>query len=293
MLGRLVRRAKTLLGETAPTPAPLFRQRLRSARHHLQQIVQTARHRGEEAADQLKDEYAQLVRIGRQMVQQAAQVETALRQHAAGAAQQIAEQVGRLRPQVVQVIQQAQRRVLAGEQVPAREKLVSLVEPHTAIIRKGKPGKPVEFGRVIWLAEVEGGIVSEYAVLPGNADDAGQVRPSLDHHRQIFKKPPHLLAGDRKTQTAANEAYAREQGVKRVVLPKAGWRKGAGVAQERTRWFRRGRNWRAGIEGRISGLKRQHKLRRCLYHGEVGMERWVGWGLIAHDLRTIAHTLAA
>ena len=171
--------------------------------------------------------------------------------------------------------------------------LVSLVEPHTAIIKKGKPGKPVEFGRVIWLAEVEGGIVSEYAVLPGNADDAAQVRPSLDHHRQQFGKPPDLLAGDRKTQTAANEAYARQQGVKRVVLPKAGWKSGARGQQEQERWFKRGRNWRAGIEGRISGLKRQHKLRRCLYHGEVGMERWVGWGLIAHDLRTIASALAA
>jgi IS5 family transposase len=100
--------------------------------------------------------------------------------------------------------------------------LVSLVELHTAIIRKGKPGKPVEFGRVIWLDEVEGGIVTGYAVLPGNADDAAQVAPSLDHHRRVFKKPPRLLAGDRKTQSAANERYAQEQGVRQVVLPKVG-----------------------------------------------------------------------
>jgi IS5 family transposase len=293
MLGRLVRRAKPLVDERVAEQTSLFRQRLRSARRHLQQIVQTARRHGEEAADQLKEEYTHLVRIGRQMMQQAARVEAHLRQQADGAAQHVAEQLGRLRPPVEQVIQQAQRRVLQGEQVPAKEKLVSLVEPHTAIIRKGKPGKPVEFGRVIWLAEVEGGIISEYQVLPGNADDAAQVPRSLDHHRRLFKKPPRLLAGDRKTQTAANEAYARQQGVQRVVLPKAGWKAGARTAQERERWFKRGRNWRAGIEGRISGLKRQHKLKRCLYHGEVGMERWVGWGLIAHDLRTIAQALAA
>lgn len=291
MLGRLLRRAKPLIGETAP--ARLFRYRLHSARHQLQQIVQTARRRGEDAADELKEQYERLVKIGQQVVGQAAQVEAHLRQQAQTTRQQVADQLARLRPQVEQVVRQAQRRVLRGEQVPATEKLVSLVEPHTAIIRKGKPGRPVEFGRVIWLDEVEGGIVTRYAVLPGNADDAGQVPPSLDHHRQVFKKPPRLLAGDRKTQTAANEAYAREQGVKRVVLPKAGWRKGAGAAQERERWFKRGRNGRAGIEGRISGLKRQHKLKRCLYHGEVGMERWVGWGVIAHDLRTIARTLAA
>lgn len=293
MLGRLLRRAKPLLRETVAEQADLFRQRMRSARHQLQQIVQTARRRGEEAADELKEQYGRLVVIGRQTVRQAAQVEAHLRQQADASARQVADQLARLRPQVEQVVRQAQRRVLEGEQVPANEKLVSLVEPHTAIIRKGKPGKPVEFGRVIWLAEVEGGIISEYRVLPGNADDAAQVPPSLDHHRQIFKKPPRLLAGDRKTQTAANEAYARQQGVKQVVLPKAGWRKGAGAAQERERWFKRGRNWRAGIEGRISGLKRQHKLKRCLDHGEEGMERWVGWGLIAHDLRTIGQALAA
>jgi IS5 family transposase len=292
MLGRLLRRAKPLLGETRAAPAQLFRQRLRSARHQLQAIVQTARRRGEAAGDQLKEQYERLVGIGRHMVQQATQVETYLRQQADTASRQLADQLARLRPQVTQVVQQAARRVLHGEQVPASEKLVSLVEPHTAIIRKGKPGKPVEFGRVIWLDEVEGGIITRYAVLPGNADDAAQVPPSLDHHRRMFKKPPRLLAGDRKTQTAANERYAQEQGVKRVVLPKAGWKAGARAAHERERWFKRGRNWRAGIEGRISGLKRQHKLRRCLYHGEVGMERWVGWALIAHDLRTIARTLA-
>ena|SRR5215212_10281110 len=293
MLGRLLRRAKPLVAETVAEQTNLFRQRLRSARHQLQAIVQTARRRGEETADELKEQYGRLVVIGRQMVRQAAQVETHLRQQADATARQVADRLARLRPQVEQVVRQAERRVLDGEQVPASEKLVSLVEPHTAIIRKGKPGKPVEFGRVIWLAEVEGGIISEYRVLPGNADDAAQVQPSLDHHRRVFKKPPRLLAGDRKTQTAANEAYARQQGVQRVVLPKAGWRKGAGAAQERERWFKRGRNWRAGIEGRISGLKRQHKLRRCLDHGEEGMERWVGWGLIAHDLRTIAQVLAA
>jgi len=293
MVGRLVQRAKTLVGEGVAAGTDLFRQRLRSARRQLQQIVQTARRRGDETADQMKEQYRRLVRITRQTVRQAVAVEDLLRAQGSAAAQQVADRLARLRPQVEQVIRQAVRRVLQGEQVPASEKLVSLVEPHTAIIRKGKPGKPVEFGRVIWLGEVEGGIISEYEVLAGNPDDAAQVRPSLDRHRRLFGNPPDLLTGDRKTQTAANEAYAQQQGVKHIVLPKAGWKSGARGARERQRWFRRGRNWRAGIEGRISGLKRQHKLKRCLYHGEVGMERWVGWGIIAHDLRKIAQTLAA
>lgn len=293
LVDRALRQAKPLLGETVASGSHLVRQRMRSARHQLQQIVQTARRRGEEAADQLKDQYRRLVEITRQTARQAERVEERLRAQGSAAAQQVAERLATLRPRVAQVIRQATRRVLDGEQVPAGEKLVSFVEPHTALIRQGKPGKPVEFGRVVWLGEVEGGIISEYQVLAGNPDDAAYVRPSLEHHKAQFSRAPDLLAGDRQLHPKENEAYARAAGVKRVVLPKGGRVSAERRAEERARGFRRGRHWRAGIEGRIAGLKRRHKLNRCYYHGEAGMERGVGWGVIAHDLRKIAEAAAA
>ena len=194
-------------------------------------------------------------------------------------------------PLVEQVIIQTTRRVLHGEQVPASEKVVSVFEPHTAIIRKGKPGKPTEFGRVVWLDEVDGGIISRYDVLDGNPDEEAQLPPSLDHHLKVFKRPPRVLAGDRGVHSPHNEHYATQHGVKQVVLPKPGAKTAKRIAHEQQRWFRRGRNWRAGIEGRISGLKRRHGLDRCHYHGDAGMERWVGWGIIAHDLRVIGQVL--
>jgi transposase, IS5 family len=80
--------------------------------------------------------------------------------------------------------------------------------------------------------------------------------------------------------------------VKEVVLPQPGAKSAQRLAYEQQRWFRRGHDWRAGIEGRISGLKRRHKLERCRYHGTAGMERWVGWGVIVHDLRVIAQATA-
>jgi len=175
-----------------------------------------------------------------------------------------------------------------GRATKAGQAHVSLFEPHTAIIRKGKPGRPTQFGRVLWLDEVDGDIVSRYEVLAGNPPEPAQLPRSLDHHRQVFPHPPHLLAGDRGIYSPANERYATAQGVARVVLPKPGAKSAKRIAHEQQRWFRRGHDWRSGIEGRISGLKRRHKLDRCRYHGETGMERWVGWGLIAHDLRMIA-----
>ena len=183
--------------------------------------------------------------------------------------------------------------MIQGETVPAGEKVVSLFEPHTAIIRKGKAGKPVEFGRVLWLGETDGGIITQARVLIGNPDDAAELVPSLEQHRQQFARPPNLLAGDGKLATASNERSAQQAGVRQVVLPRPGRKTPARVAYERQRWFRRGRNWRAGIEGRISGLKRRHGLDRCRYHGDEGMARWVGWGVIAHDLRKIAEHRAA
>jgi IS5 family transposase len=166
---------------------------------------------------------------------------------------------------------------------------VSLFEPHTAMIRQGKPGHPTEFGRVIWWDEVEGGIISRYAVLEGNPAEEAPWPPSLDHHLQVFKQPPRRLAGDRGVYTAANERDATLNGVTQVVLPKPGPQSATRIAQEQQRWFRPGHNWRAGIEGRISGLKRRPRLDRCRYHGPEGMEGWVGWGAITPNLRVMAH----
>src|SRR6266540_3259568 len=254
-------------------------------------LIDAARRRGEGAADALQDSYRRLVGLTTEVVRQAQHLETALAQQPGAQALRLYTTLQTFIPRVAQVIAQTRRRVLHGEQVPASEKLVSIFEPHTVIIRKRKLGKPTEFGRVVWLGEVEGGIISRYAVLAGNPDDATQLVPSLEQHIGQFGRAPSLLVGDRKVATHKNEQTARQYGVRRVVLPQGGRTTAARQAHERQGWFQRGRDWRAGIEGRISGLKRRHKLERCRYHGEDGMERWVGWGIITHNLRTIAQAL--
>jgi IS5 family transposase len=260
------------------------------------QLIAATRRRGEQAGTQVQDGYRQLVRVTQQVVEQAQQVQQLLahvQQERDRAAQRLLDTLETFVPRVEQVISQTTRRVLQGETVPASEKVVSLVEPHTAIIRKGKAGKPTEFGRVLWVAETEGGIITQARVLEGNPDDATELVPSLDQHIEQFKRPPRLLAGDGKLATATNERVAQQRGVCQVVLPRPGKKTASRMAYERQRWFRRGRNWRAGIEGRISGLKRGQGLERCRYHGDDGMKRWVGWGVIAHDLRVIAQHRAA
>ena len=233
-----------------------------------------------------------MVDLTQTVVDHAQHTAEALTTTANEAAQRCADRLEELVPLVAQVIQHMTRRVLQGEQVPAPEQIVSLFEPHTAILCKGKPGKPVEFGRMRWLDEVEGGIITRSQILTGNPDEAAQVVPSVDAHSERFGHPPELVAGDRGLQSAANERALAQRKVAQIVLPKPGKKSAKRLAYERQDWFIAGHNWRAGIEGRISGRKRRHKLNRCRYHGDAGMHRWVGFGLLAHDLRTIARATA-
>jgi transposase, IS5 family len=211
------------------------------------------------------------------------------------AAARLQEALARFLPLVERVISQTRRRVLQGEQPPARDKVFSLFEPHTAVIRRGKVRQPTEFGAKLLLDEVEGGLVTDYTVGAGNPDDAAGLPASLLHHQACFGRPPQLLAADRHYFSFANERLATAMGVQQVVLPKQG-RPGkedqARQARERAPWFRRGCRFRAGIEGRISVLRRRFGLRRCRAHGPAGLERWVGWGILAHNLRVMSWTLA-
>ncbi|HEV2122313.1 MAG TPA: ISNCY family transposase [Chloroflexota bacterium] len=292
VLTRTLQRAKQMLHTLATVQPTLFRDRTRSVRRVMHRLIDAARRRGEQAEQALHTPYQQLLELTTTVVRQAKQVEARLKEHTTTASRRLASILEQVIPRVEQVLVQTTRRVVLGATVPADDKLVSLFEPHTAIIRKGKTGHPVEFGRVVWLDEVEGGIISRYAVLQGNPNDADQLRPSLDHHRQQFGRPPNVLAGDRKTFSPEHERYAQKHGGKQVVLPRPGRSAPQRVQHERQRGFRRGRNWRAGIEGRISVLKRRHTLRRCLYHGSDGLERWVGWGILAHNLHRIAQATA-
>jgi IS5 family transposase len=195
-------------------------------------------------------------------------------------------------PMVHRVVAQTTQRVFEGDtHVP--DKVVSLFEPHTTPIRKGKIVTPTEFGQLVTIQEAEGQIVTAYAVHEGRPADATLWEPALDAHEQVFGTPPDLAVADRGFASAANEAAATARGVRRVVLPRPGTKTPARRAHERQRWFRRGLRWRVGCEGRISVLKRRHRLRRCLYHGADGMERWVGLGVLAGNLVVIATTRGA
>jgi IS5 family transposase len=235
VLSRTLGKVKQGLQATRALARRVVRDRTRRAKRQMKRLMEAARQRGTEAANRMQSAYQRLLAITKATVQQASHVRAVCKEQAAPSEQQRAATLDRVIPLVHQVVAQATRRVVQGEVVPAAENVVRLFEPQTAIIRKGKPGRPTEFGRVIWLDEVEGAIVSRYVVLDGNPAEDAQLPPSLEHHLRVFKRPPRLLTGDRGVHSAANERYATTPGVKHVVLPKPGAKSGQRIAYEQQR----------------------------------------------------------
>jgi transposase, IS5 family len=292
VLSRLLRRAKSVVRGASELSRRVFAGHTRSVRRLAQQIHRLARRKGEAAAEEMRAVYQRLADLGEQTCAQAARVRRALAEQAEAAAQQLAARIDHFLPLVQQAIEQAVRRVLRGESVPAAAKIVSLFEPHTQIIQRHKAGQPVEFGRKLWLEEVDGGLVSGYRLLAEVGQDYAYLADSLAAHQRRFGRPPWLLTGDRGVSSPANEVLAQQAGVKRIALPAIGKIAAARREHERTPGFRRAYHFRAGIEGRIRVLQRDYGLDRCPDHGEEGMARWVGWGIVTHNLAKISQTVA-
>jgi IS5 family transposase len=193
---------------------------------------------------------------------------------------------------VRQMVQQTKVRIFDGvTQLPG--KIVSLFEPHTEIIRKGKASKPTEFGKLVKIQEAENQIITDYAVYAERPSDSELLVGAVETHEQRLGCTPRLIAADAGFYSAKNEAIAHDKGVKRVCIPNRSTKSAERKCEQKKRWFKQGQKWRTGCEGRISVLKRRHGVRRCLYKGDDGMRRWVGLGVIADNLAHIGTVLAA
>ena len=157
-------------------------------------------------------------------------------------------------PWVEKVIAQTRERLWKGNP-HAPDKVLSLFEEHTQVIRKGKPDKPTEFGRLVRIDEVEHGVVSGFQVQEGNAADTQAWIPALEQHEAVFEQAPRLATGDRGFFSAENEREAKARGVEKVALPGRGRLSKTRAKRQKQRWFRRALRWRAGIEATLSNLK--------------------------------------
>ena len=188
------------------------------------------------------------------------------------------------------VVRQTKARIFGGV-TKSPDKIVSLFEPHTEIIRKGQAGKPNEFGKLVQWQEAENQIITHYEVYDERPADQRLLIPAVETHLRKLGRLPNLVAADAGYYSRANEETAHEMGVAYVSIPNRGTKSEDRRNLQKRPWFKNGQKWRTGCEGRISVLKRRHGLARCRYRGVEGMWRWVGVGVIADNLINIGKRL--
>src|SRR6516225_4325006 len=199
-------------------------------------------------------------------------------------------QVRHYRPLIEGIIKQSERRVLAGELVPAGEKLVSLFEPHADIIVKGSRG--TEYGHKLNLTTGRSGMILDLVIEAGNPADSDRLLPMLERHIAFYGRTPRQAAADGGFASQANLDKAKARGVSDMAFHKK-----CGLRIEdmvRSRWvYRKLRNFRAGIEAGISCLKRAYGLARCTWRGLEHFKAYVWSSVVAHNLALFARLAAA
>lgn len=275
-----------------------LRDRSRSVKLRLLEIARIARAKGPLNHERLKEGYRKLLnstsrvvgqakRFSREIADGVKRSRSILKQVALNGLRQ---QLESMLPLVRQVIQQTRERIFHGN-TRAEGKLLSVFEPSTEIIRKGKAGKPNEFGKMVKLQEAENQIVIDYDVYDQRPSDTELLIPAIETHEAKLGRTPRLVAADAGFYSARNEAAAKAKGVKRVCIPNRSTKSAERKREQKKRWFRNGQKWRTGCEGRISVAKRRHGLNRCRYKGSVGMKRWVGLGVVADNLINIGRVM--
>jgi IS5 family transposase len=291
VITRLVRR----LGAHVPSALRGFADRTRRARRRMQEISRLS---ATERARQQTRKYRDLLGVTA-AVATTARVAVATARMCPPADPVAAAVVAGLCAEIEhfgglaeRVIVQTRRRVLDRESVPVDQKLFSIFEPHTDLIKRGKAQRPVEFGHKVFLAESRRGLITDYRVLDGNPADEGHVAPSLTQHEATFGHAPALYAADRGFYTPANVAAVTAAGVGTESVPQRGGRKTPErAAHEKSRAFKQGQRFRAGIEGRISVLLRGRGMRRCRLRGRARFEVFVGAAALANNLLRLAALL--
>jgi len=272
--------------------------RSRSAKLRVLDIARAARAQGQPHQERLKRAYSQLLNSTSRVVGQARRFSKEIAdgvKRSTNVLHQLAleglrQQLDAMVPRVKQVMKQTRARIFRGN--PRCEgKLLSLFEPSTEVIRKGKAAKPNEFGKMIKLQEAENQIVIDYEVYARRPNDSDLLIAAIETHQAMLGRAPHLVAADAAFYSARNEAAAKAIGVKRVCIPNRSTKSPERKREQKKRWFRNGQKWRTGCEGRISVVKRRHGLDRCRYKGDAGMQRWVGLGVIADNLVNIGRAM--
>ena len=292
---RVLIRTMKNIGKIAGEAGIKLCDRSRSVKLRVLDIARAARSRAKQGREKLEAAYGTLLNATSRVVGQAKRFSEEIAngtKRAQNVVKQMAleglrQRLDAMVPLVRQVMKQTRARIFRGD-THVEGKVLSMFEPSTEIIRKGKASKPNEFGKMVKLQEAEDQIVIDYEVYDRRPSDSDLLTAAIETHRAMLGRAPLIVAADAAFYSAKNEAAAKARGVKRFCIPNRSTKSVERRREQKKRWFRNGQKWRTGCEGRISVTKRRHGLNRCRYKGDDGMRRWVGLGITADTLINIA-----
>jgi IS5 family transposase len=282
LIGRLRRHDRRLAGKR--------RLQVRRARRLYLRIARAALRRGK--AETLKKPYSSLIELvcGLQgwVDDLLAKAATKPSDQKDKKLQQCLEQLQHYRRLSERVVDQARRRVLEGETVPNNEKLFSIFEPHSELLKRGKATRDIEFGHMVQIRQVEGKFITGYDVFENKPVESQLLQPALEDHKTLFGDYPDEVAADKGYAQSAEQMQALPSSIREVAVARAGRANESQRQREHAASFRRAQRFRAGVEGTISFLKRALGMARCLVKGWPRFAATVGASLLAHNLLVLA-----
>jgi IS5 family transposase len=289
-LGRLLEKTR----ERSPRAVGDGRVHLKRTKKLATRIARKAQKKGRRAKD-LKPLYKRLIRSVGGICDWAASVAGRLEKSVRGrrtpvhadSLEDLLEQFRHFEPLARHVVWQATERVLHEGQVANEEKLFSIFEDHTELLKRGKAGKDIEFGHMIQIQQCDEKFITDYDVFAQKPVEPTLVQPALKSHVKLFGHLPGIVAAD-KGYWSAEEFDELEGDVEIISIPKKGRRNEVENERELDPLFRLGQVFRAGVEGSISYLKRFLRLARCMNKGWEHYVSTIGATVLAHNLLVLA-----
>jgi transposase, IS5 family len=281
---RVITRVVSKLKKMAPEIGSRFVKHTRKAKKVYLGLMKVIKGRTGEDKVALRNAQKELVKITKEVIADGREVQAELELlgEKPPLANRLRGQLGEWIEAAEKVVRQTQEVIKGNRHLPRR--LVSLFDVGARPIKRGKSRADTEFGRKVLLGETDHGIITTYDVLEENPADTTLLKDAVKGHKRLFRKRLKAVAGDRGFYSQANEDWLKKNGVKQVSIPKRGK-----VGEERRRyqkqsWFKRLQRFRAGIEARISLLKRKFGLKRSRLRGSPGVDIWVGQGIFTQNL---------
>ncbi len=291
VLSRLIGRAREIDEQLAGK----WRSRLKSAKRLNQKLLRGGKNLHKATR---KSWYKKLLESAQRAMAKAREVRARIEQGEGRIAsveqwwalQSLSEEIAHYLPLAEKCAHQARERVLNETPVPHGEKLFSIFEPHTELLIRGKAGKEIEFGHMLEIQQIEGGLITGHKVHEKRPSEPPLVSQAVARHVEIFGHNPKCVAGDKGFYSKEVVTKVELGGVEQVCIPKKGRRNEEEEKKEKSFWFKTMQAFRAGIEGTVSVLKRAFGLKRCLREGFEHFKSWVSTGVLAHNLVLLSRT---